>query len=130
MTKENRDILEGASREEKCFRLYKLVDNSLYFVYTFNGGESFMYATIQKWGNSQGLRIPKVLLDTFGMQENDRVELTQAEDGIRIKKVPTARHKTLEERLTTFYGKSIDEIGRINEAQEIDWGKPVGEEIW
>lgn len=32
-----------------------------------------MYATIQKWGNSQRLRIPKVLLDALGLRENDRV---------------------------------------------------------
>ena len=44
-----------------------------------------MYATIQKWGNSQGLRIPKSLLDALGIRENDRVELLQAEDGIHIK---------------------------------------------
>lgn len=38
-----------------------------------------MYATIQEWGNSQGLRIPKALLDVLGLRENDRVELTQAD---------------------------------------------------
>ena len=32
-----------------------------------------MYATIQKWGNSQGLRLPKALLDSIGLRENDRV---------------------------------------------------------
>ena len=45
-----------------------------------------MYATIQKWGNSQGLRIPKPLLDALGLRENDRVELTQTDEGIQIKK--------------------------------------------
>ena len=46
-----------------------------------------MYATIQKWGNSQGLRIPKALLDAIGLRENDRVELVQLENGIRIQKL-------------------------------------------
>ena len=45
-----------------------------------------MYATIQKWGNSQGLRIPKALLDAVGLRENDRVELIQGEDSIQIKR--------------------------------------------
>ena len=36
-----------------------------------------MYATIQKWGNSQGLRIPKALLDAVGLKEHDRVELVR-----------------------------------------------------
>lgn len=89
-----------------------------------------MYATIQKWGNSQGLRIPKVLLDAYGICENDRVELVQTEDSIQIRKAPATQHKTLEERLTAFYGKNIDEIGRIGEETEIEWGKPEGTEAW
>lgn len=45
-----------------------------------------MYATIQKWGNSNGLRFPKALLDAIGLKENDRVELIQSADAITIKK--------------------------------------------
>ena len=89
-----------------------------------------MYATIQKWGNSQGLRIPKTLLDAIGLRENDRVELVQVESGIQIKKTSVAQHRSLEERLMAFYGKTVDEIGRISEEPEIDWGKPEGPEAW
>ena len=87
-----------------------------------------MYATIQKWGNSQGLRIPKALLDAIGLQENDRVELTQTESGIHIQKAGYT-HRTLEERLTAFYGKPVDQIPRV-EQEEVDWGKAEGDEIW
>ena len=87
-----------------------------------------MYATIQKWGNSQGLRIPKVLLDALGLRENDRVELTQSDDGIQIKKA-AAGHRTLEERLTAFYGKPVEEFTRL-ETQELDWGERTGDEVW
>ena len=44
-----------------------------------------MYATVQKWGNSQGIRIPKTLLDTLGIFENDRVELVLLVVSSRIK---------------------------------------------
>ena len=64
-----------------------------------------MYATIQKWGNSQGLRIPKALLDAVGLKEHDRVELVQMDDGINIRRASAIPHRTLEERLTAFYGK-------------------------
>lgn len=87
-----------------------------------------MYATIQKWGNSQGLRIPKALLDALDLRENDRVELTQTDGGIHIKKA-AAGHRTLEERLVAFYGKPVEEIGRVDE-RELDWGKAEGDEIW
>jgi len=88
-----------------------------------------MYATIQRGGNSNGLRIPKALLEALGIRENDRVELTQTADTITIKKVVTAPHRTLEERLTAFYGKPIEEIDRI-QSEEVDWGKAEGCEVW
>lgn len=88
-----------------------------------------MYATIQKWGNSNGLRVPKVLLDAIGLKENDRVELIQNNDSIMIKKASPAQHKTLEERLTSFYGKPVEQLERI-QSEEIDWGKSEGREIW
>lgn len=88
-----------------------------------------MYATFQKWGNSQGIRIPKTLLDALGIFENDRVELIQQQDGITLKKVAAPQHKTLEERLTVFYGKPIEEILQLSDA-EVDWGKAEGAEAW
>ena len=62
-----------------------------------------MYATIQKWGNSNGLRIPKATHDTV--------------------------LRTLEERLTEFYGKPVQEIAPLQE-EEVDWGKAEGREVW
>lgn len=88
-----------------------------------------MYATIQRWGNSNGLRLPKALLEAIGMKENDRVELIQSADSITIRKVAPVQHKTLEERLTVFYGKPISQIDRI-ENEEIGWGTAEGSEAW
>lgn len=88
-----------------------------------------MYALIQKWGNSQGLRIPKSLLDTAGLRENDRVELKLSEEGITIRKAAPLRHRTLEERLVSYYGKPIAELARID-GEETDWGEARGEEAW
>ncbi len=88
-----------------------------------------MYATVQKWGNSQGLRIPKALLEALGLRENDRVELTQNGDTITVRKAAAMPHKTLEERLTAFYGVPVDQIPHA-ESHELDWGKPEGGEVW
>ncbi|MEH2939905.1 AbrB/MazE/SpoVT family DNA-binding domain-containing protein [Lawsonibacter sp. JLR.KK007] len=88
-----------------------------------------MYATIQRWGDSNGLRIPKPLLDALGLRENDRVELTQTVDTITIRKAVAMPHRTLEERLTAFYGKPIEDIGPI-QSEEVDWGKAEGSEVW
>ena len=89
-----------------------------------------MFTTIQKWGNSQGIRLPKIFLDALGLQENDRIELIQSTDTITIRKAASAPHRTLEERLTEFYGKPIEQIERIQNDGEIDWGEAKGHEVW
>ncbi len=89
-----------------------------------------MLATVQKWGNSQGIRLPKSLLEAIGIRENDRVELVQSENSITIKKATAYPHKTLEERLTAFYGKPVEELGCISEGPECEWGKAEGTEVW
>ena len=58
-----------------------------------------------------------------------RVELVQMDDGINIRRTSAIPHRTLEERLTAFYGKPIDQIDRI-EGEELDWGKAEGSEAW
>lgn len=88
-----------------------------------------MYATVQKWGNSHGLRVPKPLLEALNLRENDRVEMVQDGDTITIRKAVAMPHKTLEERLTAFYGVPIEQVCRT-EDQELDWGKPEGSEAW
>ena len=58
-----------------------------------------------------------------------RVELVQMDDGINIRRASSIPHRTLEERLTAFNGKPIDQIDRI-EAEELDWRKAEGSEAW
>ena len=53
----------------------------------------------------------------------------QMDDGINIRRASSIPPRTLEERLTAFYGKPIDQIDRI-EAEELDWGKAEGSEAW
>ena len=89
-----------------------------------------MNTRIQKWGNSLGLRIPKIMLESLNIRENDQVELIQTQDRIEIKKKTGTRHRRLEERLTQFYGRPIDEIVPLQQETELEWGTPEGTEIW
>lgn len=81
-----------------------------------------MEAIIQRWGNSQGIRIPKVILDDADLKPNESVELTVEKNCIIIKKSTKKRHITLAERLKDFNGEF--------EFKEADWGKSEGNEIW
>ncbi len=80
-----------------------------------------MRTVIQKWGNSQGIRIPKAFLDAMGMRENDTVELERRDNSIVIT-LPKRKEVTLESIFEGYDGGYKPE--------EYDWGKPVGKEVW
>lgn len=86
-----------------------------------------MESVVQKWGNSNALRIPKKLLDSLSIKTNDVVELIQTDNSIIIKK-PNA-HLTIKERYERFYGKPISQI-KPSISKEIDWGEIKGDELW
>jgi antitoxin MazE len=87
-----------------------------------------MRATIVKWGNSRGIRIPKAFLKDIHVSENDPVDITLEDEKIVIKKIKYIKHKTTEERLIEFYGKNFDQNHETQ--KEVDWGRLVGIEIW
>lgn len=80
-----------------------------------------MYTTIQKWGNSQAIRLPKKILEVVELKENDRVKIEADKDTIIIRRLGK-KHKTLEERIADF-----TEDYRCT---EWDTGKPSGKEVW
>ena len=87
-----------------------------------------MQTTIVKWGNSQGIRIPKAFLKSIHASENDPVDIALSGETIVIKKIKHGKHKTTKERLAEFYGADFDQESIMRE--EIDWGKPAGKELW
>lgn len=62
-----------------------------------------MVGKVQKWGNSQAVRLPKAVLEEIGLKENDEVEI-KAEQG-RVTILPIHRKKTLQERIAEYQGE-------------------------
>ena len=82
-----------------------------------------MLTTIQKWGNSQGLRLAKNLLADAHLGVGDEVDIS-VKDGAII--ITPANRKRGRHRLE-------DLVARIPEdyqTGEVDWGKPIGKEAW
>ena len=77
-----------------------------------------MNGTIQKWGNSHAVRLPKPLLEAAMLRENDAVILTAEEDKIVIAKAHRS-HVPLRERVARAQGDSW---------AEWDTGAPQGNE--
>ena len=80
-----------------------------------------MTAQVKTWGNSQGIRLSKELLDLAGIKLNDLLNIELLDGNIVLKKA--YKHKTLEERAKEYGGK-------LGPYEEFDWGEPVGRERW
>ena len=87
-----------------------------------------MQTTIVKWGNSQGIRLPKTFLQNIQITENDSVDVILENEKIIIKKSNKKKHKSTKERLIEFYGPEFDK--NHPPQKEIEWGDPIGKEIW
>lgn len=90
-----------------------------------------MLTKIKKWGNSQGVRIPKAYLETLRISNEDDIEIFADQEKIIIKKATMVEHVMIKDRLENFYSKQIDNLLSKNKdpQEEYDWGKPVGKEI-
>lgn len=79
-----------------------------------------MTATIQKWGNSLALRLPKALANEAHIAEGSRVELVRTDEGVLVKASRKPRYR-LSELLAGVTKKNVH--------LETDWGQPAGREI-
>lgn len=79
-----------------------------------------MTATLKKWGNSLGIRLPKKILNEAHFGENEQVELIADKNCIRIQKIEII--ETLDD---LFKGNNLR-----YEYNEDDTGSPVGNEVW
>ncbi|WFA08219.1 AbrB/MazE/SpoVT family DNA-binding domain-containing protein [Tissierella sp. Yu-01] len=78
-----------------------------------------MFTTIQKWGNSQAVRIPKAILEMANLRENDNVELRVHEGNLLI--IPVKKHKSLEQRIAEYEGEY--------HCSEWETSDPIGKEV-
>jgi len=78
-----------------------------------------MLGTIQKWGNSQGVRIPIKILESVQINENDVVEIKELNGGIFIQK-KFAKYKDLDELFEGYEGNY--------KCSEYDFGEDMGRE--
>lgn len=79
-----------------------------------------MKTQVSKWGNSLGVRIPRAVATDAGLTEGAVVDITVDAGALVMR--PVARRYTLEELLD---GLPVD-----TKPEEIDWGPPVGKEVW
>jgi antitoxin MazE len=82
-----------------------------------------MVTKVQKWGNSQGLRLTKQLLADARISVGDEVNVAVRDGMIVVAPAarPRGRHNLHE---------LVKRIPRGYRAEELDWGRPAGKEVW
>jgi len=78
--------------------------------------------SIQQWGNSLAVRLPKEIIRKMKLHAGSQVSVASNAQSIVIKPEARTPRKTLDELLKGMTAKNIH--------RETDWGPDVGKEIW
>jgi antitoxin MazE len=79
-----------------------------------------MKATVQKWGNSLAVGLPKALADESEIDEGAEVDLVRTEEGLLLKPKRKGRYRLSE---------LVAGITPQNVHSETGWGVSVGREV-
>ncbi len=82
-----------------------------------------MVTKVQKWGNSQGLRFSKAILEEAHINVGDQVNISVKKGQIIVEPVTKVRGKYDLRELVSKMPKNY-------QIEELDWGKPIGKEVW
>ena len=82
-----------------------------------------MITKVQKWGNSQGLRLSKELLADVHVEVGDPVSVRVQEGSLIVTPAHRVRGgQDLEDR--------VARVPKDYQPGEHDWGSPAGHEVW
>lgn len=75
---------------------------------------------VTQWGNSLGIRLPQAIVQQVGWQEGSVLAIAIEDNKIILS--PAKPKYTLDELLK--------DVTPEMQHDEVDWGEPVGEELW
>lgn len=78
-----------------------------------------MVSQVAKWGNSQGLRIDKNLLQSIGLRIGDKVEIIRGDNTLIL--------KPQQERSIEYY---LQDYERPEDTSWVEYNEPRGREAW
>jgi antitoxin MazE len=78
-------------------------------------------ATVKKWGNSAAVRIPASVMQATRLDLDEAVDVREEAGRIVIEPVRTK---------TYDLGKLLKGITSKNQHEAIDFGPPMGKEVW
>lgn len=79
--------------------------------------------TIQKWGNSYAVRLPKSALRRLNLKAGHSVEIRETAHGRAFSITPV-------QKKTVSFDDLVTRITKENRHAPVDFGEGVGKEIW
>lgn len=79
--------------------------------------------TIQKWGNSYAVRLPKAVMLKLNLQAGHSVEIREENQGRTLSIIPTKNR-------TFSLNEMVARITKDNQHDIVDWGPARGSEVW
>jgi antitoxin MazE len=76
---------------------------------------------VKKWGNSASVRIPAAVMEAAHLQLNEPVEIREEDGRIIIDPIPRREYRLAD---------LVAGITPENMHEPIDFGAPIGKEIW
>jgi antitoxin MazE len=78
--------------------------------------------SLQKWGNSAGVRLPKKVIEEAHLKLDEPLEITVKGKSVILTPVTKLKKVNLDDMLK---GVTPADVGG-----EYDWGLPIGKEVW
>jgi antitoxin MazE len=78
--------------------------------------------SLQKWGNSAGVRLPKKVIEEAHLKLDEPLEITIKGKSVILTPLTKGKQVNLDDMLK---GVTPEDVGG-----EYDWGSPVGKEVW
>ena len=82
-----------------------------------------MVIKLRKWGNGMGIKLTRETLEAAQISENDSLDIQAVKGRIIIMPLDNPRGKYKIQDLIKRMPKNYNPV-------EIDWGKPMGKEVW
>ncbi len=82
-----------------------------------------MIVKLQKWGNSQGIRVSKAIIEQSKISVGESIEISAKKGLITIKSISKIREKYKLKDL-------VAQLPKDYKPSETKWGDPVGKEEW
>lgn len=84
-----------------------------------------MHVTVKKWGNSASIRIPAAMMNALNIKPESVVDIREEQGRIVIEPV----YEKIRERKYSL-DELLSQITDENQHHEVDFGKPIGKEVW